>query len=207
MEQQRVHHAEHRGVCANPERQSKHRDGRKSGVLAQRTHRVAEILKDRFKQLQVAHLAIEFLRLLDAAQLHQRIASRLFEAHASAQILFDVYPEMAVNLRGKFPLTLLPAKQSRQTKQRRPQGSHDCSSPGARNRTGIKVLCRSRLICPLPGRVSLLNLALRLLSPLVCSMRRAIPRPCRGSSMYSAFSTISARVPCQTSALSAKLHS
>src|SRR5215469_15461534 len=141
MEQQRVHHAEHRGVCANPERQSKYRDGCESGVLAQRAHCVAEILKHRFKQLQAAPLAIEFLRLLDAAQLHQRIASRLFKAHASAQIVFDVYPEMALNLRGKFLLTSLLAKHSSQTKQRRPQGSHDCSSPGARKRIGIIVLC------------------------------------------------------------------
>jgi hypothetical protein len=52
-----------------------------------------------------------------------------------------MYPEMALNLRGKFLLTSLPAKHFSQTKQRRPHGSHDCSSSAARNRIGIIVLC------------------------------------------------------------------
>jgi hypothetical protein len=62
-----------------------------------------------FKEWQPAPVAIDFLGLFHATELHKRLPPRLCGIHARAQIVFDVHLEMAFHLGGKLVLSPLSA--------------------------------------------------------------------------------------------------
>jgi len=63
--------------------------------------------------------------LFNAAELDQFLATRLCQAHARAQIVFDVQLEMALQLRGEIFLSPLSAEESAQTQKPCPQTFHN----------------------------------------------------------------------------------
>src|SRR5207245_11002116 len=67
-QQDRIDHAEDRGIRADAEGEGEHGDGRESGILAQHAQAEAQILDHRFEYRETAAVAIIFYRLVDASQ-------------------------------------------------------------------------------------------------------------------------------------------
>jgi len=63
------------GIGTNPQRQRQNRDGRESRIFSQRAQGVLDVAQQHFEDRQPAPLAIDFLCLLDAAELDQAPAA------------------------------------------------------------------------------------------------------------------------------------
>ena len=117
-------------------------------------HSISRVANERVNRGQTAAIAVGFLDRLEAAELQERGAPRVFGRHPRAHVVVDVQLQMARQL--VVEVAVAPAKQTDDANQQRAQASH-ASSVG-RKRPRIAVVSRqsraSRARCFRPAGVS-----------------------------------------------------
>src|ERR1700676_795362 len=101
-------------------------------MLAQHARTEADILPQHLQHGQPPAFSNHFLRLLDAAQLHECLPPRFCGAHTRTQVVLNVHLEMALHLRGELALPPFSTKEFAQPQQPSTQPFH-------------KAPCHSRL--------------------------------------------------------------
>jgi hypothetical protein len=106
-EQNRIHDAEHRGVGANRQRQCSCRGRRKSGTLAERARRVAEILARLVEPGPDPDPARVLLRQRDVAKREHRPTAGLLRRQASCNVVLgfglDVITDVVLEIIQRTP--------------------------------------------------------------------------------------------------------
>src|SRR5213083_291571 len=128
-------------VRPDAERECEHGDRRETGILAEHSHAEAEILHQCLQHRKPPAVPVTLLGLLDAAELDQRLSTRLFLSHAAPKIVFDVHLQVALKLFRQLAVAPLLIEQSRQAQKPGAQSSHEDSSSENRKHDGITVAC------------------------------------------------------------------
>jgi hypothetical protein len=82
FQQHRAHHAEHRRVRADSQREDQHGHHREARVLQQHPHRKPQILQQRLHCRNPATLPINLFCLCNSAKLDQRVPPRFVRGHS-----------------------------------------------------------------------------------------------------------------------------
>ena len=139
--QNRLGHAEHCRIGADPEPQCQNRDHREPWVLPQRARGVAKILRQSFEQREAFAIPVVFFGRRDAAELEDRGSPGVTGAHAGAHFVCDVQLQVGLELGSHVPLPILLLDEAAKPEEQRAQASHERSSSGARKRAMIAVAC------------------------------------------------------------------
>src|SRR5690349_1351136 len=146
-------------IHGDAEGQSQNRDAREAWILAKDPKAVTKILQEGFEEREGTAVAVDFLGLLDAAELDEGLAVCFCGIHTGPKVVFDVQLEMAVHFGGEIAITPVFAKEAGESEEERAQLPHADSFPGDRKRARISVVCshsRASLSnCLRPARVSL----------------------------------------------------
>ena len=139
-QQQRIHHGEHDGVGADAQGEHEQDHGREAPAAAHHAQAQAQVLREHVDQGQAAPVAVDLPGLLDAAQLDQRRAARVFARHPRAQVVLHVHLQVALQLLREFALAAVAVEQAQDARPQRSQRPHhDCL--GARKRARMVAVC------------------------------------------------------------------
>jgi hypothetical protein len=97
-QQHRVHHAEDRGVHADPEGKSQNDDRREPRIAAQHAETVPHILEQLLEPHPAPDLPRVFFHARDIAELAERRVARLFGRHAAFDIIARLPLDVVANV-------------------------------------------------------------------------------------------------------------
>src|SRR5215475_955609 len=127
-QQESAHEAEHRCVNGNAQRQREHSDDGEAGTPAKRAPGEAHIFDQGLQPGKASVPTISFFRLLQTAQLHERLPSSLLWTHARANVVLDVHCEMAVHLGVEIAVVALTSEERGQANKETAQRLHQVAS-------------------------------------------------------------------------------
>ena len=93
-EEDRVQHTEHGRVGADRQREHGYGGGRKPGILAQRPHGVAQVLRDRVDEGKCHSFTVLLLHRFDRAKAAQRRIPRRRRIHSRFEVVLDLHLQM-----------------------------------------------------------------------------------------------------------------
>src|SRR5215510_3682224 len=111
LERHGVNQAEDGGVGANTERQHERRNQGESGILAQHSHAITQVLPKFFNPSDSKGVAAPFLCLPHPAECLESLASRLLWIHPRADILLSLSLNVVAQFFIQFALDQRPAQQ------------------------------------------------------------------------------------------------
>src|SRR5262249_41009888 len=114
-----VDDAEDGGVGADAESERENRGERESGAGAKHSRTKADILDQMLNDRKTAAIAVQLLRLLEPAQVDQRVSARLLRCHAGADVVIDVHLQMAVELHPHLALVPVESERAGETTHER----------------------------------------------------------------------------------------
>src|SRR5438046_2115009 len=109
-QQNGIHQAEDRGICANPERQRRDGDGSEAWTLAQHPQCVAEILHKILNEVYSAHVAALLLPLLKTVHRAEGYIASLLWRRSLGDLMLDSPLDVITNLLVQFLFHLLTAE-------------------------------------------------------------------------------------------------
>jgi len=127
IQQDCFYYTEESCVCADAQRQSQNRNGGESRIPPESARCETQILKECFQEWKPATIAMAFFGLFETAEFDERVASRFFAVHASAEVVFDMHLEMVFQLRGKLAVAALRSKRRVEPHEPCSQPSHNAS--------------------------------------------------------------------------------
>ena len=140
LEEHGVDDREDRGVRADAQRERRDRHGGKTGILREGTAREAQVLPGRLEEGEPPAVADGFLRHLDAPELPDRVAARLFGRHPRADGIVDVHLEVGLELLGHLALLTRPPEEAGEPAEKPAQPPHERPSAGTRKRARMAVV-------------------------------------------------------------------
>ncbi len=94
---------------------------------------IADIPEQRFEPRNAAAVAIALFRLLQAAELDERLATRFFGSHPAPEIVLDMHLDMALELLGQLAVLSPFVNQAAPPHEPATQSPHKHPPPGRRH--------------------------------------------------------------------------
>ena len=155
-EQDRIHHAEHHGVGPDAEAEDEERGRGEAGAAAHHAQGETAVLDDHVQEREAAPVAVELLGLLDASELEEGGAARLFRRQARPDVVRDVHLQVTGQLVVELSLPARAAPEREGAPAQRPQRPHD-EALVAKKRASTAVVCCQSCVsfstCVRPARV------------------------------------------------------